>query len=164
MSMEALNEFVEWVSGNKSSAFCACAVLGKIALYDGITPICGRENCSILGETFSISLSFVSRLCPSNTYRQVPGRMWVQALSSFCQAHVFEVLTPTSTYHQFIIYILYLSKFQSKQDFVFKYHILHFCLYNANGIFKSWLFYCSRPFAGNKQSVHIISFPVGHTR
>ena len=30
-------------------------------------------------------------------------------------------------------------------------------------MFKSWEFYRSRPFAGNKQSVHIASFSAGHT-
>ena len=51
--------------------------------------------------------------------------------SSFCQAHEFEVSTPTctctSTYRQFIMYVL-LSKFHTKQDFAFKYHILQFNL------------------------------------
>ena len=36
-------------------------------------------------------------------------------------------------------------------------------IYNANGIFKSWEFYHSRPSAGNKKSVHIISFLDGRT-
>ena len=31
--------------------------------------------------------------------------------SSFCQVYVFEVLTPTSTYRQFIIYMFYLLNF-----------------------------------------------------
>ena len=33
-------------------------------------------------------------------------------------------------------------------------------IYNANRIFTSWEFYCSHPSARNKQSVHIVSFPV----
>ena len=36
-------------------------------------------------------------------------------------------------------------------------------IYNANGIFKLWEFYRSRPSARNKQSVHIVSFPAGRT-
>ena len=44
-------------------------------------------------------------------------------------------------------------------------------IYDANGIFKSWGFYRSRPSARNKQCVHIFRFPerrclcpsVGHT-
>ena len=42
----------------------------------------------------------------------------------------------TSTYRQFIICMFYMSKFHTKQDFVFKYHILQFFLYNAYGTFK----------------------------
>ena len=52
----------------------------------------------------------------------------VEQHASFCQAHAFDVLTPTSTYRQFIICMFYLSKFHNKQDFVFKYHILQFYL------------------------------------
>ena len=37
-------------------------------------------------------------------------------------------------------------------------------IYNTQGIFKSWQFYCSHPFGGNKQSVHIVSFPAGRVR
>ena len=33
---------------------------------------------------------------------------------------------------------------------------------SANGIFKSWEFYRSRPSSGKKQSVHIVSFPAWH--
>ena len=36
-------------------------------------------------------------------------------------------------------------------------------IYNANGIFKLWEFYCSCPSARNKQSVHIASIPPGRT-
>ena len=35
---------------------------------------------------------------------------------------------------------------------------------NAKGIFKLWEFYCSHSFAGNTQSVHIVSFPAGRAR
>ena len=35
---------------------------------------------------------------------------------------------------------------------------------NANGIFKLWGFYRSCPSAGNKQSIHVVSFPAGRTR
>ena len=33
-------------------------------------------------------------------------------------------------------------------------------LFNANGNFKSWEFYCPCPSVRSKQSVHIVSFPV----
>ena len=36
-------------------------------------------------------------------------------------------------------------------------------IYNVNGIFESLDFNCSRPSAGTKQSVHIVSFPARHT-
>ena len=48
--------------------------------------------------------------------------------SSFCPAHAFEVLTSTSFYRQFIICTFYLSKFHTKLNFLFKYHILQFYL------------------------------------
>ena len=35
-------------------------------------------------------------------------------------------------------------------------------IYNANGIFKLWEFYCSHPLAGSRQSADIVSFPAGH--
>ena len=69
--------------------------------------------------------------------------------------HAFEVLTPNSIFHQFIICMFYLSKFHTKQDFC-----LHF-IYTGNGIFKLWEFYHPCPSAGNKQSAHIVSFPAG---
>ena len=31
-------------------------------------------------------------------------------------------------------------------------------IYNANGVYKLWEFYCSLPFAGNKPSMHNVSF------
>ena len=52
-------------------------------------------------------------------------------------------------------------------------HQARFCLlniiscnfiYNNDGIFKLWEFYHSHPSTGNKQSVHIVSFPARHTR
>ena len=74
--------------------------------------------------------------------------------SSFCQAHAFEVLTPTSTYRQGIICMFYLSKFIPSN--ILSSNVI-FCnfVYNANGIFKSWEFYRSLPFAGNKCSIHV---------
>ena len=54
----------------------------------------------------------------------VKAQVALPGTRSFCQAHAFEVLTPTSTYRQFIICMFYLLKFRTKQDFVFKYHIL----------------------------------------
>ena len=44
--------------------------------------------------------------------------------SSFYRRDAFKVLTPTSTYRQFVICMFYLSELYTKQDFVFKYHIL----------------------------------------
>ena len=71
-------------------------------------------------------------------------------------------LTPTSTYSHFIIICtFYFPKYHTKQDFVFKYHILQF-IYNANRIFKSWEFDHSPPSSRNKQSV--VSFPARRTR
>ena len=50
--------------------------------------------------------------------------------SSFCQAHAFQSghLHCTSTHRQFIICLIYSSKFYSKPDFVFKDYILKFYL------------------------------------
>ena len=42
--------------------------------------------------------------------------------SSFCQAHAFKVLTPISTYCQFIICMYYLSKSHTKQDILQSYY------------------------------------------
>ena len=58
--------------------------------------------------------------------------------SSFCQAHAFEVLTPTctSTYRHIIICMFYSSKFHMiKQDL--SSNIIS-CNFIYNGIFKSW--------------------------
>ena len=41
--------------------------------------------------------------------------------------------------------------------------ISHNFIFNAKAIFRSWEFYRSHPFAGNRQSVHIVNFPAGHT-
>ena len=80
---------------------------------------------------------------------------------SFCQAHAFEVLTPTSTYRQFIIDVYFICQnvIPSK---ILSSNII-FCIFmsNANGIFKLWEFYHSHPFAGNKQSIYIVCFPAG---
>ena len=79
--------------------------------------------------------------------------------SLFWQAHAFEVLAPTSTYRWFIICVFYLSKFHTKQGFVF-----NIIFYNsASGIFELWEFYHSHPFAWNKQNLHIASFPASCT-
>ena len=73
-----------------------------------------------------------------------------------------EVLTPTSTYCKIRICMFYLSKFHTKQDFVFKYIPCNFInLQFANKIFKSWEFYHWQSFAANKQNVHIVSSPAG---
>ena len=63
--------------------------------------------------------------------------------SSFCQAHAFEVLTPTSTYRQLIICIFYLSK-----DFVIKIiypAILFTTLMGFFWILKSFIFHAFLP-------------------
>ena len=71
----------------------------------------------------------------------------------------FEVLTPTSTYRQFIICIFYLSKFHTNELKILPSDIISFnFIYSANGIFKWWEFYLSCPSAGNKQTVHVVSF------
>ena len=51
------------------------------------------------------------------------------------------------------------QNFSTKPDFLFKYLYPEILLCNHIVIFKSWEFYCSHPFAGNEQSVHIVSFP-----
>ena len=56
---------------------------------------------------------------------------------------------------------MYLLKFHTKQDFVFKYHPAILFTMLINGSFKSWEFYRSHPFAENKQSIHIFSFLPG---
>ena len=57
--------------------------------------------------------------------------------SSFCQTHTLKVLTPTSTYRQFIICMSYLLKFHTKQDLSSNIISCKF-IYNANRIFKLW--------------------------
>ena len=61
------------------------------------------------------------------------------------------------------LYVLFVSQ-NFIPSMILPSNIMIFCnfIYNANGIFKSWKFYCSRPSAGNKQSIHIASFPVRH--
>ena len=95
--------------------------------------------------------------------------MWMQAL--LCReiivlpgACIWSLSTLTSTYRQFIICLLLclFVKISYHPDFVFKYHILQ--LYNMlMGFLNHGRFYHSCPFAGNKQSVHIVSFPAGRT-
>ena len=83
--------------------------------------------------------------------------------SSFCQVHAFDVLTPTSTYHQFIICMFICRNFIPST--ILSSNIIS-CNYicSANGIFKLWEFYHSCPSARNKQSVHIVSLPAWRTR
>ena len=72
---------------------------------------CDRSNIPI----FSLCVECIVG-CPAERHE----RMHCFARnSSFCQAHAFEDLSPTSTYRQLMFY---LSKFHTKQDFVFKYH------------------------------------------
>ena len=83
--------------------------------------------------------------------------------SSFCQVHAFKsghLLHPFAnlSFVCFICQILYQGRFS------FQIFISWNFIYNAKGIFKSWEFYCSHPFAGNKQSVPIVSFPAGRAR
>ena len=54
----------------------------------------------------------------------VNAHIFLPGTHSFWQAHAFEVWTPTSTYCQFIICVLYMSEFHAEQ--VVKYHILQF--------------------------------------
>ena len=82
--------------------------------------------------------------------------------SSFCQGNAFEVLTPFSTHGQFIICMFYLLTFHTKQDFVFKNHILPFYIH-CYGIFKLWEYYRLCPSAESKQSIHFVSFLDGRT-
>ena len=83
--------------------------------------------------------------------------------SSFCQAHEFEVLTPTSTYCQFLSFVCFIcqSFIPSK---ILSSNIISCNVYYTNRIFKSWEFYHSCPSAGNNQSVHIDSFAARHMR
>ena len=53
--------------------------------------------------------------------------------------------------------MFYLSEFHTKQDLVLKYHILQLYLQWFK-IVKLCEFYRSHPSAGNKQSLHIVSF------
>ena len=56
--------------------------------------------------------------------------------------------------------MFYFSKFHTKLHL--SSNISCNFIYNVEGIFKLWKFFCSRPFAGNTQSVHNVSFPAGH--
>ena len=76
--------------------------------------------------------------------------------SSFCQAHVFKVLTPTSNYHKFLICMLFYFYVICKNFIPSKILSSNIISYNANGIFKLWELYHSHLFAGNKQSSHIV--------
>ena len=96
-------------------------------------------------------------------YRRMPGKMtWTHHCfagnSSFSQALSFEVLIffNLSQIYLFVCFICWNiipSKILSSNIIWCK-----FCIHNANGIFKSWEFYHSRPFARNKQSIHV-GFP-----
>ena len=72
--------------------------------------------------------------------------------SSFCQAHAFEVLSlATSTYQQSIICMFHLSKFHTKQDFVFEYPAVLFTMLMGvlncgSFIFHTLLLGTSKPF------------------
>ena len=90
---------------------------------------------------------------------------WTQA--SFCRELFImsSVWSLDTCFNQSPIYHLYVLKVKisyTKQDFVFKYHILHKFIYYASGIFKSWEFYRSCLSARKQQGIHIVSFPAGH--
>ena len=106
-------------------------------------------------------------------YCRVHGRTsWMQAL--FCRELMIhhsarrmrlKLLTPTSTYRQFNNRLHFLigrnfipSKILSSNNISCNF------IFNANWIFKSLTFYRSHPSAGNKQSIHIVSFPAGCMR
>ena len=76
--------------------------------------------------------------------------------SLLCQTNTFEVLTPTSTYHQFF-------EMSYKARFCFQIYPV-ILLAMLMGFFKSWEFHHTHLCAGNKQSIHIISLPAEHTR
>ena len=76
----------------------------------------------------ALHISSGTRQNDVNAYIVLPGTHRFAGNSLFCQVHAFEVWTPTSTYRQLSICMFYSSKFHTKQDFVFKYHILQFYL------------------------------------
>ena len=80
--------------------------------------------------------------------------------SSFCQVHAFQVWTPIASL-SFVCFIC--QKFIPSKILSSNIISCHFT-YNANGMFQLWEFYHLHPSAGNKQSVHIVSFPAGRTR
>ena len=93
--------------------------------------------------------------------------MWTHA--SFCQELI--VLPRACVFRHLVqpianLYVFYLSKCHTKQDFSSDIISLNF-IYNPKllmGFLKSLEFYHSHPSAGNKQSVHIVSFPARCTR
>ena len=75
-------------------------------------------------------LSYINIVgCPAERHERLHS---FAGNSSFCQAHAFEVLTPTSTYRQCIICMFYLSKFIPSK--ILSSNVI-FCnfVYNANG-------------------------------
>ena len=91
-----------------------------------------------------------------NTHMALPGT------HRSARTHPFEVLMPTSTDRQLSFACLVCRNFIPNK--ILSPNIIS-CniIYSANGNFKSWAFYRSCPSAGNKQSVHIVSFPSGRT-
>ena len=63
--------------------------------------------------------------------------------SSFSQAHAFQILTPIANLA--LLYFMYQNFIPSK--ILYSNIISCSFIYNANGIFKLWAFYRSRPFA-----------------
>ena len=104
----------------------------------------------------------------SRTYRWVPGRT-MQKHVSFCQELIVQPgtciwslatyinLSPMYNMHVLSVKISYQAWFCIQISYL---AILF--SYNVNGIFKPGEFYHSRPSAGNKRSVHTVSFPAGH--
>ena len=96
------------------------------ALKDEFNDMNEAEQFCVLVSGSSVQNSYISLGTWQN---DVNTRIVLPGNSSFCQAQAFEVLTPTPTYRQFVICLFYLSKFHTKHDFVFRYHILQFYLH-----------------------------------
>ena len=91
---------------------------------------CILFNCVI----FTLHSICIINIHMHMTYRRVPGRTSLtqrdvlQGTHRFARLTCVSVWTPTSTHRQFIICLIYSSKFYSKPNFVFKDYILKFYL------------------------------------
>ena len=85
----------------------------------------------------------------------------------FCQAHAFEVLTPTLTYRQFIICWFYLWKFNSYKARFFlqiSYPAILFIMLMEYLNRLSFITQVVLPGTRKVLALSVISFPPGHTR